>query len=93
MRRRELLAALAAQLLSTSVSAALILLSPVVAFLMVISAEMLIDSLMETGMTGVCAIAAGASGWVLFRKFWSHPDEAPKSEPKLVSDERIIAAD
>jgi hypothetical protein len=41
----------------TSVIAALILLSPVVAFLMVIAVEVLIDGLMEAGVTGVSAIA------------------------------------
>jgi len=59
---------------------------------MFISAEMLIDLLMETGMTAVCAIAEGTVAWVLFRKFWAHPDRAPQSETELVSDERVIAA-
>ena len=45
-----------------SVIAALILLSPVFAFLVVIAAEMLIDSLMAGGTSAVCAIAAGGIG-------------------------------
>ena len=53
-----------------SVIAALILLSPVVAFLMVIAAEVLIDALMEAGMIGVSAVAIGAVGWVQFRSIW-----------------------
>ena len=55
---------------AVSSSAALILLSPVVAFFMVIAAEVLIDGLMEAGVTGVSAIAIGAIGWVQFRRIW-----------------------
>jgi nitrate reductase gamma subunit len=47
---------------------ALVLLSPVIAFLMIITAEVLIDLLMEAGVIGVCAIAAGLIGWALFRR-------------------------
>jgi hypothetical protein len=49
-----------------SVITALILLSPVVAFVMVIAAEMLIDFLMVGGTSAVCAVAAGGVG---FRSF------------------------
>jgi hypothetical protein len=51
-----------------SVIAALILLSPALAFLMVITAEMVIDVAMVVGAIEICAIAAGAIGWVLFRR-------------------------
>jgi nitrate reductase gamma subunit len=51
-----------------SAIAALVLLSPVVAFLTVIAAEIAVDGLMEAGATGVCAIAIGAVGCVLFRR-------------------------
>jgi hypothetical protein len=51
-----------------SAIAALILLSPIVAFLMVITAEMLIDVVIEARATAICAAAAGALGWALFRK-------------------------
>jgi hypothetical protein len=74
------------------VIATLILLSPVVAFLMVISAEMLIDLLMGVGTAAVCAVAVSLVGWVLFRKFWPHSDRAPQPEPELVADETVIAA-
>ena len=64
-----------------SVIAALILLSPVVAFLTVISAELLIDLLREVRTAAIyAAAAAGAVAWVLFRKFW------PQPEPELVTD-------
>ena len=53
-----------------SVIAALSLLSPVVAFFMVIAAEVLIDTLVEAGVTGVSTIAIGAIGWVQFRRIW-----------------------
>ena len=41
-----------------------------IAFLMIIAAEMLIDLLMEPRTTAVSAIAIGAVGWALFRRFW-----------------------
>jgi ABC-type dipeptide/oligopeptide/nickel transport system permease subunit len=53
-----------------SVIAGLILLSPIVALLAVIAGEMLIDGLMEAGVTGVLAIAIGSVGWVQFRRIW-----------------------
>jgi hypothetical protein len=51
-----------------SVVAAVLLVSPVLAFLLIIAAEMLIDLLMEAKATTVSAIAVGAIGWVLFRR-------------------------
>jgi hypothetical protein len=55
-----------------SVITAFILLSPVVALLMVIAVEMLIDLLMVAGASAVYAVAAAAIGLVLSRKFWQH---------------------
>ena len=75
-----------------SVIAALVLLSPVVAFLMAISAEMLIDLLMVGGTSAVCAVAAGGIGLVLCRKFWRRPEVVRQSEPKLVPGETSFAA-
>ena len=69
---------------------ALILLSPMIAFLMVLVAEMQIDLLMEAGTAADCTIAAGAIGWVLYRKRSSHPEVARQSEEE--SDEPAIAA-
>ena len=69
---------------------ALILLSPIVAFLVVIAAEMLIDLVMEVGVPVVCAIAAPVIGWVLFRRMSSDPELAHQSEPE--TDETAIAA-
>ena len=69
----------------------LILLSPVVAFLMIIAAEVLIDGLIEARTTAVGAVAVGVLGWVLFRKFWAFRDKAPRSEPELASVETAIA--
>jgi hypothetical protein len=70
---------------------ALILLSPVFAFLMVLAAEMVIDLAMETGRTTVCVVAAGAIGWVLYRKKTPHP-EASQWEPEQEPDQAAIAA-
>jgi hypothetical protein len=75
-----------------SVFAALILLSPVLAFLMVIAAEMLIDLLMVGGTSAVCAVAAGGIGLVLCRKFWRRPGVLRQSEPELVPVETSAAA-
>jgi predicted signal transduction protein with EAL and GGDEF domain len=69
---------------------ALILLSPIVAFLVVIVAEMLIDLVMEVGVPVACAIAAAVIGWVLFRRMSSDPELAHQSEPE--TDETAIAA-
>ena len=69
---------------------ALILLSPIVAFLVVIAAEMLIDLVMEVGVPVVCAVAAAVIGWVLFRRMSSNPELAHQSEPE--TDETAIAA-
>jgi hypothetical protein len=53
-----------------SLVAGVVLVGPVVAFFIVIAAEVLIDGLMEAGMTGVSAIVIGAVGWVQFRRIW-----------------------
>jgi hypothetical protein len=75
-----------------SVITALILLSPVVAFVMVIAAEMLIDFLMVGGTSAVCAVAAGGVGFALSRKFWRRPQVVHQSKPELVPGETSIAA-
>ena len=52
-----------------SVIAGLILLSPIVAFLMVIAAEMVIDLLMEAGTRAVLSLLmVGVLGWLVSRK-------------------------
>ena len=75
-----------------SVVAAALLVSPMLAFLMIIAAEMLIDLLMEAGKTAVCAIGIGGVGWALFRRFWQPSGEKPQSVLGVVSDQAAIAA-
>ena len=75
-----------------SVIAALILLSPVIAFLMAIAAEMLIDLLVVGGTSTVCAAAAGVIGLLLSRKFWRRPAVVHQSKPEPVAGETSIAA-
>ena len=75
-----------------SVIAALILLSPVIAFLMAIAAEMLIDLLMVGGTSAVCAVVAGGIGLVLSRKYWRRTEVVHQSKPKLVPGATSIAA-
>jgi hypothetical protein len=74
-----------------SAIAALVLLSPAVAFLIIISAEMVIDFTTEAKGTAICAAAAGVIGWVLFRKRSSHPEPVSQSGWEPVSDEAAIA--
>ena len=74
-----------------SVIAALILLSPVLAFLVVIAAEMLIDSLVVGGTSAVCAVAAGGIGLVLCRRFWRRSEVVRQSKPELVPGKTSIA--
>ena len=75
-----------------SAIAALILLSPVFAFLVVIAAEMLIDLLMVGGTNAICAVAAGGIGLVLSRKRWRRPQVVHQSEPEPVFGNTSIAA-
>jgi len=75
-----------------SVIAALILLSPVIAFLIAIAAEMLIDLLTVGGTSAVFAVAAGGIGLVLSRKFWRRPLVVHQSKPKPVPGATSIAA-
>jgi hypothetical protein len=71
--------------------AGLILLSPAVALLAVIAAEMLIDGLMETGVTVVSAITISAIGWVQFRRIW-RSEVARLSESKELGEAPPIVA-
>jgi predicted DNA repair protein MutK len=75
-----------------SLIAALILLSPAIAFLMAIAAEMLIDLLKIGGTSAVCAAAAGGIGLVLSRKFRRRPEVVHQSKPELVPGATSIAA-
>ena len=75
-----------------SAIAALILLGPVAALLMVAAAEMLIDLLMVGGTSAVCAVAAAGIGLVLYRKFGLPPQVAHQSKPELVPGETSVAA-
>jgi hypothetical protein len=54
--------------LACSAVGGIVLVSPVLAFSMVIALEVVIDGLMEAGVTGVSAITIGAVGCALFRR-------------------------
>ena len=56
--------------LAWSAVGGIVLVSPVLAFLMVIALEVLIDGVMGAGVTGVFAFAIGAVGSVQFRRIW-----------------------
>ena len=49
--------------------AVLILLAPIIAFAVVVAAEMLTDLLAKLGAPVVWPVAAGAMGWALLRRF------------------------
>jgi hypothetical protein len=54
-----------------SIGAAVVLLSPVLAFLIAIGVEILIGVLYDAGLLpGLAVGAVGAIGWSLFRKLW-----------------------
>jgi hypothetical protein len=55
---------------------ALVLLGPIIAFFVVIAAEMLTDALTKEGVTAACIVAAGAVGWGLFRSYRPQPDRS-----------------
>jgi len=56
---------------AVSIIAAVVLLSPALAFLMFLAVEILIDLLNEAGVPIYFApIVTGAVGWLLFRKLW-----------------------
>ena len=74
-----------------SLVAALILLSPAIAFLMAIAAEMLIDLLMVGDTSAVCAVAASGIGLVLSRRFWRRPQVLRQLKPEPVPGETSIA--
>jgi hypothetical protein len=60
-----------------SIIAALVLLSPVFAFLMAIAVEILIGSLIAAGVpTLLAVVVGGAIGWSLFHKMWVRPSPA-----------------
>ena len=54
---------------STAVVAALILLAPIIAFVVVVTLEMLGDLMARAGPTVIWPAVAGAMAWVLLRKF------------------------
>ena len=54
---------------SAAVVGALILLAPIIAFAVVVMAEMLGDLMARAGPTVIWPAVAGAMGWVLLRKF------------------------
>jgi uncharacterized membrane protein len=56
-----------------SIIAAVVLLSPVFAFLIAIAVAILIGSLLATGVPGLLAVVTGAIGWSLFHKLWVRP--------------------
>jgi hypothetical protein len=58
---------------SSFIVAALILLAPIIAFVVVVAAEVLTDLVAKVGGTAVWPVVAGAMGWVLLRKYGWQP--------------------
>jgi len=76
---------------ASAAMAALLVLGPVIAFLIVIAAEIQVDLLMEAGTAADCAVAAGAIGWFLFRKMWPRAKVAAQSGRKGARNEPAAA--
>jgi len=53
--------------------AALTLLGPILAFVLVVAAEMLMDLVANAGATVIWPVVVGAMTWVLLRKFGGQP--------------------
>ena len=53
--------------------AALVLLAPIIAFVVVVAAEMLTDALARLGANAVWPVAAGVMGWALLRRYGGQP--------------------
>jgi hypothetical protein len=53
--------------------AALILLGPIIAFVMVVAAEILTDLVTKAGATAIWPVVAAAMAWVLLRKVQGQP--------------------
>ena len=75
-----------------SAIAALMLLTPVIAFLMVIAAEVLIDFMIEARVAAVCIAAAGAISWFVFHKRSPRPGIAIRSGSEEETGTTAIAA-
>jgi hypothetical protein len=59
---------------STAVVASLILLAPIIAFVAVITVEMLGDVMVRAGANAIWPVVAGGMAWALLRKFGGQPD-------------------
>jgi hypothetical protein len=55
------------------VVAAIILLAPIIAFAMVVAAEMMTDLLAKMGANAVWPVAAGVMGWAVLRRYGGQP--------------------
>jgi predicted anti-sigma-YlaC factor YlaD len=58
---------------STAVVAGLVLLAPTIAFVVVITVEMLGDLMARAGANAMWPVVAGGMAWVLLRKFGGQP--------------------
>jgi hypothetical protein len=59
---------------SAAVVASLVLLAPIIAFVAVITVEMLGDVMVRAGANAIWPVVAGGMAWVLVRKFGGQPD-------------------
>ena len=75
-----------------SAVAALMLLTPVIALLMAITAEVLIDFVIEARVAAACIAAAGAISWFLFRRRSPRPGMAIQSGSEEETGKTAIAA-
>ena len=71
---------------------ALMLLTPAIALLMAITAEVLIDFVIEARVAAACIAAAGAISWFLFRRRSPRPGMAIQSGSEEETRKTAIAA-
>jgi hypothetical protein len=74
-----------------SAIAALILLTPVIGSVIVITAELMIDFLIEARVATVCIVAACVISWFLFRRRSIRPGMAIESRSEEKTGETAIA--
>jgi predicted anti-sigma-YlaC factor YlaD len=61
---------------SAGVVAGLVLLAPIIAFVAVVTVEMLGDLMARAGSNAIWPVVAGGMAWVLLHKFGGQPDKS-----------------
>jgi hypothetical protein len=76
---------------SAAVVAGLILLAPIIAFIVVVTGEMLGDLVAWAGAPAIWPVVAGAMAWVLLRKFGGQPHTSQLRSEEVRPDRTSLA--